>query len=335
MKKSLILMMAAALLMAGCKGKKSAQAEESRPVEVKVATAVGETIAQDVEFTANVEPWQKNNIVPALQGARINRIYVKVGDRVRKRQLVAEMDPTQYNTAKVQFETAEADFNRIKKVYEAGGISEQTLRQAEAGYLVSKEALDNLGRNVKLYSPIDGVVTQKGEEEGNLFTQVPILEIMQIDRLKVKVNISEQYFTNVKVGTSVSISVDLYPGETFPASVSLVYPAIDAATRTFTAEVTIPNGDGRLRPGMFARCTINMGDKTAVMVPDVAVQKQIGTNERFVYVIQGGTAHRRSVNPGRLVGDRMDILSGVNAGEQVATTSFARLGDGTKIEITE
>ncbi len=329
------VMMAAALTMAGCKGKKTETAQEAVAVGVKVAVATGQTIPQDVEFTANIEPWQKNYIVPALQGARINRIYVKVGDRVRKGQLVAEMDPMQYNTAKVQFETAEADFNRIKKVYEAGGISEQTLRQAEAAYLVSKEAVDNVARNVKLYSPIDGVVTQKGEEEGNLFTQTPILEIMQMDRLKVRVAISEQYFTNVSVGTPVSISVDILPGETFEGKVSLIYPAIDPATRTFTVEVTIPNSGGRLRPGMFARSVINMGDKPAVMVPDVAVQKQVGSAERFVYVIENGTARRRSVVPGRQIGDQIDVEGSVAAGQQVATTSFVRLGDGTKVEITQ
>jgi RND family efflux transporter MFP subunit len=339
MRRNLILtlgvMMATGLLMAGCKAKKPVTEQADTRVEVKVATAVSEIIAQDVEFTANIEPWQKNYIIPALQGARINRIYVNVGDRVGKGQLVAEMDPTQYNTAKVQFETAEADYNRIKKVYQAGGISEQTLRQAEAQYLVYKEALDNLAKNVKLYSPIDGVVTQKPEEEGNLFTSTPILEIMQMDRLKVKVNISEQYFAKIQVGTPVSISVDLYPGEMFPASVSLVYPAIDATTRTFAAEVTIPSAEGRLRPGMFARSTINMGDKEAVMLPDTAVQKQIGTNDRFVYVIENGTAHRRPVTPGRQTGDRMDILSGLKAGEQVAVTSFSRLTDGVEVTVVE
>ncbi len=156
---------------------------------------------------------------------------------------------------------------------------------------------------------------------------------MRMDRLKVRVSISEQYFTSVKVGTKVALSVDLYPDETFPGSVSLIYPAIDAATRTFTAEIAIPNSNGRLRPGMFARCTINMGDKQGVMIPDVAVQKQIGTNERYVYVIADSTAHRRSVVPGRQIGDMFDIVEGLAAGESVATTSFSRLDDGTKIEI--
>ena len=338
MRKNLIftlgVMMATMLMAAGCKEKKTQAIEENPAVGVKVAVASGEIISRDVEFTANIEPWQKNYIVPALQGARINRIYVKVGDRVRRGQLVAEMDPTQYNTARVQLETAEADYNRIKKVYEAGGISEQTLKQAEAQYLIYKEALDNVARNVRLYSPIDGVVTQKGEEEGNLFTSTPILEIMQMDRLKVRISISEQYYTNVSVGTPVSIAVDILPDEMFEGKVSLIYPAIDPATRTFTVEVTIPNSGGRLRPGMFARSEINMGDKEAVMVPDVAVQKQVGSNERYVYVIENGVASRRTVVPGRQIGGMVDLSGSITAGERVATTSFVRLGDGTKVEIT-
>ena len=339
MRKNLIftlgVMMATMLMAAGCKEKKTQAIEENPAVGVKVAVASGEIISRDVEFTANIEPWQKNYIVPALQGARINRIYVKVGDRVRRGQLVAEMDPTQYNTARVQLETAEADYNRIKKVYEAGGISEQTLKQAEAQYLIYKEALDNVARNVRLYSPIDGVVTQKGEEEGNLFTSTPILEIMQMDRLKVRISISEQYYTNVSVGTPVSIAVDILPDEMFEGKVSLIYPAIDPATRTFTVEVTIPNSGGRLRPGMFARSEINMGDKEAVMVPDVAVQKQVGSNERYVYVIENGVASRRTVVPGRQIGGMVDLSGSITAGERVATTSFVRLGDGTKVEITQ
>jgi RND family efflux transporter MFP subunit len=324
-----------ALTATGCKEKKDAATEETPAVEVKAVAASGETIPRDVEFTANIAAWQTNYIIPALQGARINRIYVNVGDRVRRGQLVAEMDPTQYNAAKVQFETTQADYNRIKKVYDAGGVSEQVLRQTEAQYLVQKETLDNLASHVRLYSPIDGVVTQTGEEEGNLFTQTPILEIMQMDKLKVRVSISEQYYSAVKVGTPVAISVDILPGESFEGRVSLIYPAIDPATRTFTAEVTIPNPGGRLRPGMFARSTINMGDKPGVMVPDVAVQKQVGSNDRYVYVIEEGVAHRRTVTPGRQIGDRIDVSEGVAPGEMVATTSFSRLSDGAKIVIND
>jgi hypothetical protein len=86
---------------------------------------------------------------------------------------------------------------------------------------------------------------------------------------------------------------------------------------------------------MVARSTIHRGDRPGVMVPDVAGQKQVGSNERFVYVIENGVAHRRSVVPGRQIGSRIDVSEGVEAGEVVATTSFVRLGEGIKVEITE
>lgn len=337
MKRNLILALglaAAALSAAGCSGNKKSSAEAGeQAVAVRTAVASGEVLPRNVEFTATIEPWQKNYIIPALQGARIYRIYVDVGDRVRRGQLVAEMDPTQYNQARVSFATAEADYRRVKSVYEAGGISAQQLQLAETQYLISKETVENLEKNVRLLSPIDGVVTQRFEEEGNLFTSSPILEIMQIDRLKVKVNVSEQFFPNVGVGTPAVISADVFPGETFPGSVCLIYPAIDPATRTFTVEIAIPNTGMRLRPGMFARCVMNMGDAESVMVPDVAVQKQVGTNERFVYVIADGRAERRFVNAGRTIGSRIDIIGGLKPGETVATTSFTRLDEGTKVEI--
>ena len=116
----------------------------------------------------------------------------------------------------------------------------------------------------------------------------------------------------------------------FAGKVSLIYPALDASTRTFTVEVTVPNGNEKLRPGMFARSTFNMGDKEGIMVPDVAVLKQVGSSERYLYVVEDGKAERRSVKVGRQIGSDVDILSGVADGEQIAVTA-----DGVEVEVKE
>ena len=182
----------------------------------------------------------------------------------------------------------------------------------------------------------DGVVTARNYESGDLFSAQPILHIMQIDPLKVIANISEQYFPNVKVGMPVELKVDIFPDQTFTGTVSLIYPALDPTTRTFKVEVKVPNARRTLRPGMYARTIFNMGHKEGVMVPDVAVQKQVGTAERFVYVIEGDSvARRRRVDVGRQVGDRVDILSGVGADEAVAVTALSKLYDGAKVEIKQ
>lgn len=335
--KKILMMIAAAAMTAGCTGKRTtASAPEENRVLTRGVVAEETAVRLIEEFTSEIEPYRENDITPAASGVHIDRILVEVGDAVREGQLVVSLDPTQYTQQLVQLQTIESDYNRLLPVYEAGGISAQQIEQARAQLDVQREVVANLKKNIEVRSPISGVVTARNYESGDLFAQQPILHIMQIDPLKVIVNISEQFFPQVKVGMPVDLYVDIFPGEIFAGRVSLIYPALDAATRTFKVEVTVPNGAGRLRPGMYARTAFDMGGKTGVMVPDVAVQKQVGSAERYVYVIVGDTvAERRSVEVGRQIGDRVDILRGVTAGEQVAVTALSKLFDGARVEIKE
>ncbi len=335
--KKILMMIAAAAMTAGCTGKRTtASAPEENRVLTRGVVAEETAVRLIEEFTSEIEPYRENDITPAASGVHIDRILVEVGDAVREGQLVVSLDPTQYTQQLVQLQTIESDYNRLLPVYEAGGISAQQIEQARAQLDVQREVVANLKKNIEVRSPISGVVTARNYESGDLFAQQPILHIMQIDPLKVIVNISEQFFPQVKVGMPVDLYVDIFPGEIFAGRVSLIYPALDAATRTFKVEVTVPNGAGRLRPGMYARTSFDMGGKTGVMVPDVAVQKQVGSAERYVYVIVGDTvAERRSVEVGRQIGDRVDILRGVTAGEQVAVTALSKLFDGARVEIKE
>lgn len=335
--KKILMMIAAAAMTAGCTGKRTtASAPEENRVLTRGVVAEETAVRLIEEFTSEIEPYRENDVTPAASGVHIDRILVEVGDAVREGQLVVSLDPTQYTQQLVQLQTIESDYNRLLPVYEAGGISAQQIEQARAQLDVQREVVANLKKNIEVRSPISGVVTARNYESGDLFAQQPILHIMQIDPLKVIVNISEQFFPQVKVGMPVSLYVEIFPEESFTGRVSLIYPALDAATRTFKVEVTVPNGAGRLRPGMYARTAFDMGGKTGVMVPDVAVQKQVGSSERYVYVIVGDTvAERRSVEVGRQVGDRVDILRGVASGEQVAVTALSKLFDGARVEIKE
>uniref|UniRef100_UPI003FEDEA86 efflux RND transporter periplasmic adaptor subunit n=1 Tax=Alistipes shahii TaxID=328814 RepID=UPI003FEDEA86 len=333
--KKIVILCIAAVSFAGCTGKKGVTAvAEDKGVLTKSAVAEEASVQLTEVFTSEIEPYKENDIPPAASGVHIDRIYVEVGDPVREGQLVVTLDPTQYTQQLVQLKTVEDDYNRLLPVYEAGGISTQQIEQAKAQLDVQREVVANLKKNIEVRSPISGVVTARNYESGDLFAQQPILHIMQIDPLKVIANISEQYFPNVKVGMPVKLAVDIFPDEEFTGTVSLIYPALDPTTRTFKVEVKVPNAKRTLRPGMYARTTFDMGSKEGVMVPDVAVQKQVGSAERYLYVIVGDSvAERRSVKVGRQVGDRVDILSGIEAGEPVAVTALSKLFDGAKVDI--
>ncbi len=302
-------------------------------VATKSARATAETISLTEQFTSQIKAYKENDIIPAASGVRIDTILFEVGDKVKEGDVVATLDPTLYNQQMINVANLQADYDRLVPVYEAGGISRQMLDQAKTSLDVQMEVASNLRKNIELRSPISGVVTSRPTEAGDLFSNQPILHIARIDKLKVMAQISEQFFPQVKVGMPIDVVVEIYPEELFKGEVSLIYPALDSESRTFSVEVTLPNEEMLLRPGMFGRTTFNMGSKAAIMVPDIAVQKQFGSAEHFVYVIEEGVAKRRRVITGRQVGDKIDILSGVVAGDEVATTAFSRISDGVKVEI--
>ena len=326
----------AAATMVGCgandKTSSNATAEESATA-IKVCTAEIMEVENTETYTSEILPYRENDITPAAQGLHIDQIKVDVGDRVYAGQVIVTLDPTNLSQLELNLATVEDTYNRMVPVHKAGGISDQQLIELENTLNLQREMVENMRKNSVIKSPISGVVTARNFENGDLFASMPILHIMQIDKLKVMANVSEQYYPVVKVGQKVDIAVDIFPGETFEGKVSRINPALDAQTRTFGVEITIPNANERLRPGMYARATFNMGTRAGVMIDDVAVQKQAGSAERFVYVIKDGVAEFRFVRDGRRVGDKVNIIDGLEAGEQVATTSFIRLTNGKKVEI--
>ena len=311
-----------------------AAAEASKKPLVKIYTAALETVAQTEEFSGTILPFTSNNISPSM-GLRIEKIHADVGDRVAKGQVLVELDRSSLLQAQVQLENLKTDLERFQTLYNAGGIAKQQLDQLATQVEASQVAYDNLMSNTVLRSPVTGTVTTRNYDPGDLYGSLgPILTVMQIDRVKVQVNVSEAYFPQVKTGMPVELKLDVYPDESFVGKVSLIHPAVDPATRTFTTEITIPNGNGKLRPGMFCRVSLNFGEQQQVVVPDVAVQKQAGTNERFGFIVENGTAVRRTFAVGRQIGSRVVILSGLSAGETIVVAGGQKLLDGTEVDVT-
>ncbi len=322
-----------ALSSCGSKQQKTTKGTKDAKVVTTSAVAEAEVITISETYTSEIKPFKEVMVAPAASGVRIDKILVDVGDNVRAGQLLATLDPTQYNQQMTALENLRADYARLESVYNAGGLARQTLDQAKTNLSIQEEVAKNLKKNIQILSPINGVVTARFTEAGNLYAAQPILNIMQIDRLKVMAEVPEIYFPDVKVGMKVDVTSEVYPDQVFEGTVSLISPAISPDTRTFSVEVTLPNASKTLRPGMFARTIFAMRSKDGIMIPDVAVQKQIGTDDRFVYVNNNGKAERRGVVVGRLIGAEYDILSGVEAGDEVITTAFSRISNGTELEI--
>jgi RND family efflux transporter MFP subunit len=329
--------LAAACLMTACGGadrSAGAKADAENEVKVKVSATVAAMQAVDdvSTYTGNVQADVINHITPTLPG-RIEKIFVEIGDRVSKNQLLVQMESTNLQQQTTQLSSLERDYERYSELLKVGGIAQQQVDQIKTQIDVLKTVIRNLEDNTQLRSPISGIVTARNYDNGNVFAQQPILTVQQLNLLKVIINVSESYFTKVKTGMPVRIHLDVYGEEEFTGRVTLIYPTIDPGTHTFGVEVTVDNRDMKVRPGMYARVTLNFGTLESIVLPDVAIQKQPGANDKFVFVVENGVARYRRVELGQRLGAGCEIRSGVSPGEEVVTAGHARLIDGTTVEI--
>lgn len=328
---------ALALLAVSCDNKSEDKAgtAQQEKVQVKIAKVTSEDIPQTETYTATVESDVKNNIAPNTP-YRIERIYVDVGDNVRKGQVLVQLDASNLQQLKLQLENQKIEFGRTAQLYQVGGVSKAEYDLAKMQLDVYSTQYKQLVENTQLVSPINGVVTARNYDSGDMYgSGQPILTIEQTNPVKVMVNISENYYKQVFKGMPVDIALDAYDGETFYGKVTIVYPAIDVTTHTFPVEVTISNPGQKVRPGMFARATVNFGSQNHVLVPDEALVKQIGAGDRYVYVHKGGKVSYNKVALGKHIGTKYEILSGVNPGDEVVIAGQSRLANGKEVEVVK
>ena len=334
-----LLLLAGALVACGGKSaEKQATTTKKESEKVKVQTLTNERIAKNLELSATLEGYETMNISPSITG-HIEHIYVEVGSRVQKGSMLVRMDQTQLNTTRINLNSTKVELDRVTSLKASGSISEQVYDQTKAGYdqLVETERFQN--ENTFVRAQFSGIISAKNYEDGEMYTGAPILTLTQISRLKAIINIPETYFPLVKQGMKVDVRSDIYPDKTFPATIEIVYPTIDPSSHTFQAKLNIPNGSEKIRPGMYVKTTLALGQIDAIVVPYQSVLKLTGSNERYVFTNHDGTAHRVAVTLGQRFDDRIEIIpvipGDLKEGDQLVVTGQARLVDGSKLEIVE
>ena len=332
--KLFLLMMAGALLCScGSKTQEEAPKAMAAPV-VSVVTAQAEDVEINNTYTSNIEPYATNNIVSQTAG-RIVSINAEVGSQVRKGQVLAKMDDVNLTKTRLQIVNDSTELARLTELYNIGAVSQADYDLATLSLNLAKKTYYNLAENTYLRSPINGVVTARNYDKGDMYSMAqPIFVVEQIVPVKMLINVSESLFTQVHKGMEFDINVEAYPGETFKGKVNLIYPTVSATTHTFPVEVVCQNNDQRLRPGMFARVTATFGVNHHVVVPDQAVVKQQGSGEHFIYVLQpDNTVKYTLVEVGKRLGNRYEIISGINEGVQIVTEGQVRLKDGIAVQV--
>ncbi|MBM3420673.1 MAG: efflux RND transporter periplasmic adaptor subunit, partial [Bacteroidetes bacterium] len=281
---------------------------------------------------------------PASPG-RIDKIYVEVGDRVSKGDNLFVMDRTQLMQARIQLAGLAKDLARLDTLLQTGSTRQQQYDQLKLQYDLTRSNVEFMEENTLMKAPFGGVVTGRYYEAGEMYTGAPsaasggkagIVTVMQINPLKVIISVSEQYFPQVKRGIQVKITSDIYRNEVFEGRVSLVHPTINPLTRSFQAEIEVPNAKETLRPGMFVRAAMELGQTEAFVVPASTVLIQEGTNQRYLFVERSGVAERIEVVPGKRFDEMIEITSDKLAtGDRIIFQGQAKLIDGNRVEVVK
>ena len=336
MKKNLTFIAIAAAMLVSC-GSSDKSAEQAATVQatkpnVKIATVTTEAVEQLEEFTTTVEAEVKNNIIPNSP-LRIERILVEVGDYVKKGQKLVQLDASNLDQLKLQYENQLVDFKRVEELYKVGGTSKAEYDNAKTQIEVSKRQLDNRLENTVLVSPINGVVSARNYDNGDMYGGTPILVVEQISPVKMKINISESRYAQTNRGLDVKLNFATYGEQEFDGKISIVYPTIDPATHTFPVEITLANSDMKVRPGMYGKATVNFGTTEHVVVPDAAVIKQAGSGDYYVYTYDNGKVTHNKVQLGRRLDNRYELISGIEPGSQVVVAGQNALSNGMEVEV--
>lgn len=339
----LLLCAATALLAISCGSRKDGaaspggpmmMADPNAPTNVEIAVTEYRDVPQDETYSTSVQAYAINNVVPQA-GSRIKKINVEVGDFVSKGQILAEMDQTSLEQTKLKLDNDALELSRLKELYEAGALSKSDYEAMQLSYNVSNSQYQNLVENTILRSPLTGVITARNYDVGDMYAMSsPIYVVQQITPVKLLVAMSETDYSKVKRGDSVDITADALPGRTFVGKVNRIYPVIDPASHTFTAEVVVQNSDRALRPGMFARAKVTFAVNHSIVVPDIAIVKQQGSGQKSVFVVNGdNTVTSRIVTLGRHTGSDYEILEGLAEGERIVTKGHTALRNGSEVNI--
>ena len=339
--KKLFVYSLAALMLIGCNKQTETSAESATATEEERVEQVRTTVLQPREIervisvSTNLQGYLTQNVAPSLTG-KIEHIYREVGDKVKKGDDLVRMDQTQYKTTKITMANLEVEKNRVEQLLKSGSATQQQYDQILTQYNSSKEQLDFLQTNTYVKAPFAGVISAKTYEDGELYGGQPILVLTQIDKLKALVAIPEMYFPKFKEGMKLTLASEIYPDQTFPATVEVVYPTIDASSHTFQVKIVIPNQKNLLRPGMYVTTTIGLGREKAIVAPYQSVEKLVGANDRYVFVNDNGRAKRIGVTLGQRFDQDIEIIAPeIVGGVEMVTTGQHKLVDGVKINVVD
>ena len=350
---------------AGRGGRAGGNFQGRAPLTVELGQATRQSIEEQFTVVGNLIGDATVSVAPRAAG-RLQEISVRLGDRVRLGQRIAKLEDYELleqvkqaeaaqevsvatiRQREAELKVADANAQRSRNLFERQLLPKQTLDDTESRFDAAQAQVD-LARaqsqqskarleelritlaNTVITSPLNGVVAKRAVDPGAFVSQnVPVVDVVDIGRVRLVANVVEKDLKSLHSGNPTQVEVDAYPGERFTGRIARVSPVLDPTTRTAPIEVEIPNGDYRLKPGMYARVNISTGTKKdALVVPSNAVVDLGG--RRGVFQPQNDAAVFRVIQVGLERPDVVEVVGGLTENDTVITTGASALRDGDRI----
>lgn len=322
---------------------KTAIVAEGNTGAVAVKIEVAKKTSLDLDFTANGTFAANQDLtLSAENSGRVTRITVDEGDRVRKGQVVARIDDELLNvevqTAQANYQNALRDLERFESSFKTGGVTQQQLDNARLNVRTALARLQTAKRkssDADIKAPISGIINKRFIENGSYVSPgTQLFEIVDLSKLKLNVTANEAQVVNLKSGDRVKITSNVFPDKQFSGKISFIAAKADNSLN-FPVEVEVTNNAGNdLKAGMYGTATFDLPQqRPAITVPRTAFAGSVNSNK--IYVLQGNRARIRQVTAGRILGDRVEILGGLQEGETVIISGQVNLVDNSQVEVVK
>ena len=340
MKKTIVLVMLLALI-AGCDNTRKEDPKTEQSTRVKTVQVQSVTDAVTLNYSGTAEASQVIPLSFRTTGT-VEKIFVEVGDPVKKGQLLATLDASDlqsiYNTTLAKYQQAEDAYNRLKQVYEEGSLPEIKWVEMQSNYDQARSALELAKNNLdkcSLVAPVNGLVGRRNIEPGQSSINLagaPI-ELVKIETVLVKISVPENEINRIREGQEANISVSALGGKTYQGKVTNVSPVAEMISRTYSAKIMIDNTGLDLKPGMVCDVSMNLGETGSVLVvPKKAVSKE-SNGMTYVFLVNpaSNTVSKKYVTVGNYRDSGIQILEGLNEGQVVVCEGGEKLSDNSKI----
>ena len=366
-----VLILGSSLLVAGCGSSSTTAeaapettAAVAPVIDVPVVKASAGTIEASLEISGTLTPRSRVAVKPKLPGT-LEQVLVDIGDPVTMGQTIATIDRREIDAqldaavaavavAKASLDNSEAglanavlEHDRAKNLFEKGALPRQRLEGADTAHRAAVAQRDlataNLAqanaalrrarevqRNVTVTSPVTGFVVERNYDAGAIPGDLPIVVVADLRQMKLEAGVSELDAGRLRVGMKAQVQVQAKPGETFLGQLAAIAPEVDERNRHFKIDVRVPNESRALLSGMYATARIIEATRTnAVLVPKEAVTTRDG--KRVVQKVDGSTVSMVEVTEGLTDGSRVQIVSGLAAGDLVLADARRQLASGAKV----